>query len=260
MVANTYAANFGDVVKHGVLCNVVVRDRPPRYLESHGGRLVYDLANLEPGPGGVWDFLELTSDHDDLRNSTYAELIRRDAGTRHDPGRYPGSIALAAALLPVESEVVAFELVPTSATELAEGLAAMGRSATVEVADGLTSVCERARPGDLVLLDPFHVHERGEDFSSAEAFALLATRGVSTMLWYAIYDPSESKEWIADAIPSTVPRGWSARLVGDTVEGGLAGCGFLTAHLSLESEAAASSIVEALARALSPVRPGLRVE
>ncbi len=85
-VANTYAANFGDVVKHAVLCEVVVRERPPRYLESHGGRLVYDLSGLEPGPGGVWDFLEVASDHDDLNGSTYAELLRREAGTRHDPG------------------------------------------------------------------------------------------------------------------------------------------------------------------------------
>ena len=259
-MSNTYAANFGDVVKHAVLCEVVVRERPPRYLESHGGRLVYDLAGLEPGPGGVWDFLELVSDDDDLNGSTYAELIRRDAGTRHDPGRYLGSIALAAERLPAGSDIVAFELVPASATELAEGLAAMGRSATVEVADGLTGVCERARPGDLVLLDPFHVHERGDAFSSVEAFAVLATRGVSTILWYAIYDPLESDEWIADSIGSTVPRGWSARVVGDATEGGLAGCGFLTAHLSSESEAAAGSIVEALARALSPVRPGLRIE
>ena len=89
---------------------------------------------------------------------------------------------------------------------------------------------------------------------------MLATRGVSTMLWYAIYDPSEPDEWIADSIPSPVPRGWSARLVGDATEGGLAGCGFLTAHLCSESEAAAGAIIEALARALSPVRRGLRVE
>lgn len=260
MVANTYAANFGDVVKHAVLCEVIVRERPRRYLESHGGRLSYDLADLVPGPGGVWDFLEVASDHDVLNSSAYAEALRREAGTRNDPGRYPGSIALAAQLLPAESDVVAFELVAASATELSEGLAAMGRPATAEVADGLTGVCELARSGDLALLDPFHVHERGDAFSSAEAFTVLATRGVSTILWYAIYDPSESDEWIADTIPSTIARGWSARLVGASSEGGLAGCGFLTAHLSAESETAAGSIVEALARALSPVRPGLRVD
>ncbi len=113
---------------------------------------------------------------------------------------------------------------------------------------------------DLVLLDPFHVQERGADLTAAEAFAVLATRGVRTILWCAIYDPTESDAWIADAIPSNVPCGWRARLIGDTADGGLAGCGFLTPHLSSESETAASSIVEALARTMSPVRPGLRVD
>jgi 23S rRNA A2030 N6-methylase RlmJ len=258
-MSNTYAANFGDVVKHAVLCEVVVCLRPSRYLESHGGRMVYDLAELTPGPGGVWDFLEVAADHDILDSSTYAELIRRDAGTRRDPGKYPGSIALAAERLPADSEIVAYELVQASANELADGLAAMGRSAIVEVADGLTGVCERAHPGDLVLLDPFHVHDRGNTYSSLEAFTVLATRGVSTMLWYAIYDPSDSDELVAESIPRTVPAGWSARLIGDDSQGGLAGCGFVSAHLGSESEATASAIVEALALALSPVRPGLTV-
>jgi 23S rRNA (adenine2030-N6)-methyltransferase len=259
-VANTYAANFGDVVKHAVLCEVIIRERPRRYLESHGGRLYYELGDLVPGPGGVWDFLEEASESDVLDSSAYAISLRREVGTRNDPGRYPGSIALAAEWLPVASDVVAFELVTASATELSEGLVAMGRSATVEVGDGLAGVCELARSGDLVLLDPFHVHERGDAFSSVDAFCVLATRGVRTVLWYAIYDPSESNEWIADTISSAVPRGWSARVIGDSTEGGLAGCGFLTAHLSPESETAAGSIVEALARALSRVRPGLRVD
>ena len=258
-VANAYAANFGDVVKHGVLCEAVARERPMRYLESHGGRLDYDLAEIEPGPGGVWDLLDLAPDYDQLDECTYVQLIRRSVGTRQRPGTYPGSIALAAALLPEKSEVVAFELVPRSATDLADGLAAMGRSATVQVADGLSGVCELARPGDLVLLDPFHVHARGDDFTAAEAFVRLATRGVGTILWYAIYDSTESDGWIADAVPSSVPCGWQTRLIGDTAEGGLAGCGFLTAHLSSASETAGSLIVEALARAMSAVRPGLRV-
>ena len=238
-VANTYAANFGDVVKHAVLCEVIVCERPRRYLESHGGRLSYELADLVPGPGGVWDFLQVASDHDVLNSSAYAESLRHQAGTRHDPGRYPGSISLAAQLLPAESDVIAFELVAESAVDLSEGLAAMGRSATVDVADGLTGVLGLARPGDLVLLDPFHVHERGDALTAAEAFSMLAVRGVSTILWYAIYDPSESDEWIADTMPGTVRRGWSARMVGESTEGGLAGCGFVTAHLSVESEIAA---------------------
>lgn len=47
----------------------------------------------------------------------------------------------------------------------------------------------------------------------------------------------------------------AGRLIGDTAEGGLPRCAFLTAHLSLGSETAARSIVEALARTMSPTCP-----
>ena len=109
-MANPFAANFGDVVKHTVLCAVVENERPSRYLESHAGRLDYDLATLDPGPGGVWDFLERASAFDSLSSSTYAA----SSGGRwpdENPGDVPGSIALADAILPEGIEVISFELV-----------------------------------------------------------------------------------------------------------------------------------------------------
>ena len=258
-VANTYAANFGDVAKHAVLGEVVVRERPARYLESHGGRLDYDLAELDPGPGGVWDFLELGADRAVLASCSYARVLAEVAGSRHEPGTYPGSIALAASLLPPDSEVIAFELVDSSAADLSERLAARGRSATVHVAEGLGGVRALARPGDLVLLDPFHVHERAGELTAAETFETLASRDIATILWYAIYDPAEF-DWPNGIIGVPDRSRWRTRLIGDTTEGGLAGCGFLTAHLSSETVAAVASIVEELARTLAPVRPGLRAE
>ena len=257
-MANTYAANFGDVVKHAVLGEVLVRERPSRYLESHGGRFDYPLAELDPGPGGVWDFLELGAGRA-LASCAYAGLLAQVAGSRHDPGTYPGSIALAAALLPSDSEVVAFELVDTSAAHLTERLAARGRAAAIHAAEGLKGVRALARPGDLVLIDPFHVRERAGEMTAAETFELLASRDVATILWYAIYDPAEYG-WPDEIIAAPDRSRWRTRLIGDTTEGGLAGCGFLTAHLSSEAVAAAASIVEELARTLAPVRPGLRAE
>lgn len=162
--------------------------------------------------------------------------------------------------MPAGAEVVAFELVAASASNLVDGLAARGRSAQVNVADGLSGVCESARPGDLVLLDPFHVHERGEKFTATEAFFALAARGVATILWYAIYEPTESAGWITEAARALDGSAWHARLVGDTAEGGLAGCGFLAAHLSPDTVAAATAIADDLTRALAVVRPGLRLE
>jgi hypothetical protein len=53
---------------------------------------------------------------------------------------------------------------------------------------------------------------------------------------------------------------WHARLIGDIPDGGLAGCGFLTAHLSPEAVSAATTVARELTRALAAVRPGLRLE
>ena len=116
----------------------------------------------------------------------------------------------------------------------------------------------RAIPGDLVLLDPFHVHERCGKLTAAEAFVALAERNVGTILWYAIYDPADGGVMLR-SIDDGSRRGWCSEIIGDTSEGGLAGCGVLTARLSTKAETAARSIVQALARALAGTRPGLRV-
>lgn len=258
-MSNTYAANFGDVVKHVVLCDMIERERPNRYLESHGGRLDYDLTDLQPGPGGVWDFLDRADDRERLRSSAYASLIGPAAGTPSRPGTYLGSIALADAVLPPHADVVAFELSAESAESLRDGLTKRGRANEVLVADGLDGVCRLGRPGDFVLLDPFDVGARVDSLTAAEAFAALAAHGVRSLLWYAIYTPDEADTWIAEVQSGLDVPIWQARVIGDTSEGGLAGCGFLGVHLSTAAQSAASALVEDLAAVLASSRPGLRV-
>ena len=119
-MANIYAANFGDVVKHCVLAEALTRERPTRYLESHAGRFDYALSDLDPGPGGVWDFVEASAGQADLGSSTYARAILDLVGQPGRPGRYPGSIDLADALLPPGVEIVAYELVSSSAANLVD--------------------------------------------------------------------------------------------------------------------------------------------
>lgn len=254
-MANTYAANFGDVVKHAVLCDVISRIRPQRYLESHGGRLAYDLAALDPGPGGVWDYLELAGRDGSVDDSVYGRLVSAAAGRPDDPGTYPGSVALAHECLAAEAEIVVYELVDASAADLRDGLARRGRAAEVIVGDGLAGVCAVAAPGDLVLLDPFDVLAGDGTLTAAAAFRTLASRGVATLLWYAIYDPADTGDWISASTAGLDV--WAIRLIGDTSLGGLAGCGFLGAQLDRQTTDAASRLVDAVAQALAPVRPGL---
>jgi hypothetical protein len=100
---------------------------------------------------------------------------------------------------------------------------------------------------------------RGDELTAAEAFTLLASRGVPTLLWYAVYDPTESSAWVSEATDGLTSDPWHCRLVGDSSEGGLAGCGVLAAHLSPASVAAATAVAIELARAFAVVRPGLRL-
>lgn len=258
-MANTYAANFGDVVKHTLLGAVVAHERPQRYLESHGGRLDYRLDELDPGPGGVWDFLDAAPGEPALDGCAYTRLVRASAGARDAPGTYPGSIAVADALLPAGATVVAFEFVADSAASLAGGLRSRGRDAQVIVGDGLAGVVGSAAAGDLVLLDPFDMYARGGRFDSPGAFEELARRGVKTLLWYALYVPGEHAVWSEGVAARLARRPWHARFMGDEAVGGLAGCGWLAANLAPQTEEALAELGYALTRALAPTRTGLAV-
>lgn len=258
-MANEYASNFGDVVKHTVLGAAIEHEQPARYVESHGGRLEYDLAELVPGRGGVWDFLEVAARNPALEASAYATLLRPLAGTADEPGIYPGSVALADALLPRDAEVLAFDLVESSAVSLREGLAARGRPATVTVGDGLQGVLDAARRGDLVLLDPFHVTDaRPAGPNSVDAFAILAERGVATLLWYGLFQPDEPIHWTQDLRGRVERPLWRAELSRPDADAGLAGCGLLGANLAERTEAKLTWLASDLGRALETKVAGLR--
>src|SRR5262245_34453991 len=53
-----HAGNFADVVKHAVLCRMLVHlgQKPAafRVIDTHAGSGVYDLAGVEAGKTGEW--------------------------------------------------------------------------------------------------------------------------------------------------------------------------------------------------------------
>jgi 23S rRNA A2030 N6-methylase RlmJ len=261
-MANPYAANVGDVVKHLLLAEAILREAPSRYVESHGGRLDYPLRELDPGRGGIGDFLEVAGGAPLLDRSAYARLARGLAGPSGTDGTYPGSIAIAAELLPPGAGVVAFDLVETSAASLRDGLAARGRPATVVVGDGVAGALERAAAGDVVFLDPFFVTEAGPaGVDSADAFAELAGRGVATLLWYGAGNgPEERIDWTQDIRDRVGPSPWRVEFGFPDLAGGLACCGVLAVNLAPETEASLEWLAFALAGALQEKVDGLTVE
>jgi len=239
-----HAGSFADVVKHAVLARVLVHllDKPAafRVIDTHAGAGLYDLAGEEASRSGEW--------HAGIERLRAAELAPKAqallkpyldvvaalnrAGTLTT---YPGSPALARALLRPQDRLVACELEPNAALALKRHLARDRRIKVVAI-DGWVALNAYVPPPErrgVVLIDP--------PFEEAQDFARLA-QGVETghrkwpsgiyVLWYPIKGRQEP-----DALARRLKRTGIARIlraeltVGPTpAQGPLGGCGLLVVN------------------------------
>jgi len=198
-----HAGSFADVVKHSVLCRVLVhlREKPAafRVIDTHAGAGLYDLAGPEAGKTGEW-----RDGIDRLLTAPLAPPVRAllapylDAvAARNAGGRltvYPGSPALAQALMRPQDRLVACELEPGAAAALARNLRRDPRAKALAL-DGWTALGAYVPPKErrgLVLLDP--PFEQPDDFSRLVQGLAAAHRKWATgiyLLWYPIKDEAE---------------------------------------------------------------------
>jgi 23S rRNA (adenine2030-N6)-methyltransferase len=195
-----HAGNFADVVKHAVFTRVLVhlRDKPAafRVIDTHAGAGSYDLAGSEAIRTGEW--------RDGIGRLAIATLpapaeplLRPylDAVALLNPsGRlaaYPGSPALARALLRRQDRLVACELEPQAAAALARELRRDPRAKAVTI-DGWTALTAYVPPNErrgVVLIDP--PFEQDNDFTQLARGLAAAHRKWPTgiyLLWYPIKD------------------------------------------------------------------------
>lgn len=202
-----HAGNHADVLKHIVLVECLSylgrKETPYLYVDTHAGAGSYKLTEGYAARTGEWeDGLER------LRAFTleetpppavvaYLEAIDRYRAKAPDGAtRYPGSPALAAALMRSADRAVAFELHTTDAAALAEEFSA-DRRFRIRSEDGfggLRSVLPPASRRGLVLIDPSY--ELASDYDRVvdmmeTALARFAT-GVY-LVWYPLLERSEAK-------------------------------------------------------------------
>ncbi len=198
-----HAGNFADVVKHAVLCRVLVhlREKPAafRVIDTHAGAGRYDLAGLEAGKTQEW--------RDGIGRLMGAELappVRAlltpylDAVAALNTGgrltTYPGSPLLAQALLRRQDRLIACELEPRAAAALEGELARDARAKAITI-DGWTALNAYVPPAErrgVVLVDP--PFEQPDEFGRLAQGLLDAHRKWPTgtyLLWYPIKDPAE---------------------------------------------------------------------
>jgi 23S rRNA (adenine2030-N6)-methyltransferase len=198
-----HAGNFADVVKHAVLARMLVhlRDKPAafRVIDTHAGAGCYDLGGVEAGTTQEW--------RDGIGRLMSARLAAPvgallapylDAVTALNPGgglsTYPGSPALAQALLRRHDRLIACELEPRAAAALENHLRGDARAKAIAI-DGWTALAAYVPPKErrgLALVDP--PFEQPDEFSRLAQGLAAAHRKWPTgsyLLWYPIKDDAE---------------------------------------------------------------------
>ena len=258
-----HAGNFADVVKHAVLARILtyLREKPAafRVIDTHAGPGQYDLAGPEASRTGEW--------REGIARLLAAELAPHvrallapylDAVAAFNPGGglkiYPGSPALAQALLRVQDRLVACEREPNAARALAGHMRGDARVKAVEI-DGYTAlnayVPPRERRG-LVLIDPpFEAPDEFERLAQALAGAHRKWPTGIYALWYPIKDMRDT-----DAFARRIARHGIARILRAELiparrdDERLAGSGLLVTNPPWTLEGELEILLHALAQAL----------
>jgi len=202
-----HAGNFADVLKHIVLTRILLHlvKKPAafRYIDTHAGSGLYDLAGDEAGRTGEWRSgigrLARLQPVAETRDAAALALIEpylrfADPDGLADPARhllYPGSPAIASSFMRPQDKLLLCELHPAAAQELRINLGHEKRAKIIEI-DGFTGLNAFVPPVErrgLVLIDP--AFEQRDDLQHSVATLTTAWKKWATgifMLWYPIKD------------------------------------------------------------------------
>jgi 23S rRNA (adenine2030-N6)-methyltransferase len=197
-----HAGNFADVFKHVFLARMLSyltrKPTPLRYIDTHAGIGAYDLARDEASRTGEWRTgigrlltAAVPPAVEPLIAPYRAAVGARDAEGR--PARYPGSPAVARALLRPTDRLTLSERHPEDAATLRATMRGDKR-VTVLAQDGYRALNALLPPPErrgLVLIDPpFEAPDEHEVLGRALAGARRKWATGVYAIWYPIKDPA----------------------------------------------------------------------
>jgi 23S rRNA (adenine2030-N6)-methyltransferase len=213
-----HAGGPADVVKHAVLVRILMhlRQKPAafRVIDTHAGAGLYDLRGPEATRSPEWRHgiqrllnASIEGEARALLAPYLDALAALNSGA--ELATYPGSPALAGALLRSQDRLVACELEPNAATALAHHLGGDRRIKTVAI-DGWTALGAYVPPPErrgVVLVDP--PFEATDEFSRLGQALEAAHRKWATgifVLWYPIRGRQDSEVLARRLRRSTIPK------------------------------------------------------
>ncbi len=254
-----HAGNFADCVKHAILVwllRALQRKPAPLFvLDTHAGAGRYDPASGPAARTGEWQkgIARLLEDPPPAL-ADYVALVR-------SLGLYPGSPAIARAMLRPDDRMACCELHPEDATALGRHFAA-DRQVAVHRRDAWEALGALLPPRErrgLVLIDP--------PFEDPEEFARLA-RGIATgcrrfrsgvfAAWYPIKQRAPVRQFLTDmregGVRDIVVAEMCLREPVDPTR--LNGCGMLVVNPPYRFEQEVPTVIAALLGRLGEREPG----
>ncbi len=159
-----HAGNFADVMKHALLCALIAamqrKEKPFLLLDTHAGTGIYDVHAESAEKTGEW-----RTGIGKILQTPPPALAGYVALVQH-LRLYPGSPALAAALLRAQDRLVLCELHPEDAAQLRQNMRGQANTAVHE-RDGYAALKAFLPPPEkraLILIDP--PYERGDEFAT----------------------------------------------------------------------------------------------
>ena len=193
-----HAGGPADLHKHIALAELLAlltrKARPLTYMETHAGRGLYDLASVETAKTGEADEGIAKSDLPDCPFTVAVKSVRQI----HGETAYPGSPAIAAALLRPDDQMHLMELHPAEFNALSANLEG---EAAIHHRDGYEGVLAISPPKPrkgLVLIDPSY-EVKTEYLQVAEFTRKLMAKWpeATVLIWYPILKAARHKEMLA---------------------------------------------------------------
>lgn len=208
-----HAGGPADLHKHlvlaGLLALLTQKERPVSYLESHAGRGLYDLADAAAARTG-----EAMRGIGLLARSPHPFWKAVDAvRAAHGPTTYPGSPAIAQALLRPGDSMTLMDLHPAEHAALARAFGGAGAGPRISVhrrdgAEGLRALTPPEPRRGLALIDPSY--EVKSEYLDTSLLALeIAARwpeGV-VMVWYPLLSAGRHEALIGP-VEAVAASGW----------------------------------------------------
>ncbi len=196
-----HAGNFADVVKHAILARILVylgrKPTPYRFIDTHAGAGRYDLNSAEAKRSPEWrdgvSRLLSAKPPEPVAALLAPYLAAIGPHVAGVPASYPGSPAIAQAMLRGDDRIALCEAHPQEHAKL---VAALGRDRRLVLAeaDGYESLNAWLPPKErrgLVLIDPpFETPEETARVEAALARALRKWPGGIYCAWRPIREPA----------------------------------------------------------------------